>query len=160
MTSILFICTANRYRSPIAEACFKKELIEHKKGKGWEVLSAGTWAMDGLPPVPDAVLEAKQLGLDIQQHKSRGVTADMLREADLILVMERGQKEALQIEFRAHRQKIALLTEVAEEAPYDIADPMKDKDPQNSGAGAKITKLIQAGFERICTRARENSERR
>jgi len=114
--------------------------------------------MDGVPPVPDAILEAKQLGLDIRGHQSRVVTADMLREADLILVMERGQKEALQIEFPAYRQKVALLTEVAEENPHDIADPMEN--PQNAEVGSEICSLIQAGFEKICARAIGNSEQR
>lgn len=153
MTSILFICTANRYRSPIAVACFKDELTKRGQEQDWDVLSAGTWTMNGLPPVPDAILEAKRFGLDIQAHRSREVTADMLRDADIVLVMERGQKEALQIEFQEFRQKIALLTEVAEGNSYDIADPMKD--PQNVEAGSEICKLIRTGFEKICAWAIE-----
>ena len=158
MTSILFVCTANRYRSPIAEACFKDELIKRGQEQGWDVLSAGTWTMDGLPAMPDAILEAREFGLDIQGHRSQAVTADMLQRADLILVMERGQKEALQIEFQAHRQKVALLTEVAEGNSYDIADPVKD--PLSVNAGSEICRLIQAGFEKICAQAIENSKRR
>jgi len=157
MTSILFVCKANRYRSPIAAACFTDELIKHQQEQGWYISSAGTWTMDGVPPVPDAILEAKQLGLDIQSHRSRVVTADMLQEADLTLVMEQGQKEALQIEFPAYRQKVALLTEAVEEKPYDIADPMDD--PQNLKVGPEIQRLIQEGFEKICARAIENSQR-
>src|SRR5512147_3158605 len=120
MTSILFVCRANRYRSPIAAACFQSELIKHQQEQGWEVSSAGTWTMDELPPVPDAILEARQLGLDIRRHQSRVVTAGMLRDADLILVMERGQKEALQIEFPDCRPRVVLLTELVEDRPYDI----------------------------------------
>ena len=157
MISILFICRANRYRSPIAAACFKNELIKRRKEKDWDVLSAGTWTSDGLPPVPDAIREAGQLGLDIHEHRSRVVTADMLQRADLILVMERGQKEALQIEFPTCRQKIALLAEVAEGNPYDIADPMRDS--LRAKVGSKICGLIQENFEKICTQARGNAER-
>jgi len=158
MISILFVCRANRYRSPIAAACFKDELIKRQQEQGWDVLSAGTWTMDGLPPVPEAILEARQLGLDIREYQSRVVTADMLQKADLILVMERGQKEALQIEFPAYRQKVALLTEVAEGIPYEVADPMKD--PRNVNAGSEVCRLIQTGFEKICAQAIENSKRR
>jgi protein-tyrosine phosphatase len=156
MITILFVCTANRYRSPIAAACFKNELIKRNQEKDWDVSSAGTWTMDGLPPVPDAILVARQLGLDIQEHRSRAVTSDMLQQVDLVLVMERGQKEALQIEFQAYRQKIALLTEVAEGTLYDIADPMTD--PRNVNAGSEIYRLIHAGFEKICAQAIENSK--
>ena len=158
MTSILFVCTANRYRSPIAAACFKDELIKRELEKGWDILSAGTWTLDGLPPMSDAIHKAKQLGLDIQEHRSRAVTADMLQQADLVLVMERGQKEALQIEFQAYRQKVVLLTEVAEGNPFDIVDPVKD--PSNADVAAEICGLIQAGFEKICAQAIENSKRR
>jgi protein-tyrosine phosphatase len=149
---------ANRYRSPIAAASFKEELIKRHQEQDWNVLSAGTWTMNGLPPVPDAILEAKQLGLDIRDHQSSVITADMLQEADLILVMERGQKEALQVEFPAYRQKVALLTEVTEENPHDIADPMSD--PKNVEIGSKICSLIQVGFEKIYAQAVHNSEQK
>jgi protein-tyrosine-phosphatase len=158
MTSILFVCTANRYRSPIAAACFQAELIKHGQERGWEVHSAGTWAMDGYPAMPAAILEARQLGLDIQDHQSRVITADMLQESDLVVVMERSHKEALQVEFKPYRHKVVLLSEVAEESSYDIGDPVIDA--RNTDTGPQIYRLIQAGFEKIYARAIENSEQR
>jgi protein-tyrosine phosphatase len=68
----------------------KDELIKRGQENDWDVLSTGTWTMDGLPPMPEAILMAKQLGLDIQEHRSRAVTVDLLQDADLVLVMERG----------------------------------------------------------------------
>ena len=132
-------------------------MIKRGEEKDWDVLSAGTWTSDGLPPVPDAIRDARQLGLDIHEHRSRVVTGDMLQKADLILVMERGQKEALQIEFPTYRQKVALLAEVADGNVYDIADPMQD--PLHAEVGSKICGLIQENFEKICTQARGNAER-
>jgi protein-tyrosine-phosphatase len=158
MNSILFVCTANRYRSPIAAACFKAELIKREQDRNWNVLSAGTWAMDGYPPMPAAILEGRQLGLNIQEHQSRGITADMLQESDLVVVMEQGHKEALQVEFRAYREKVVLLSEVAEGSSYDIADPVTDQ--RSVDVGSQICRLIQAGFEKICTRAIENSKQK
>jgi protein-tyrosine-phosphatase len=156
MNSILFVCTANRYRSPLAAACFKAELVKRGQEKNWNVLSAGTWAMDGYPPMPAAILEAKQLGLNIHEHQSRGITADMLQESNLVVVMEQGQKEALQVEFKAYRQKVVLLSEVAEGSSYDIADPVTD--PETVEVGPQICRLVQMGFETICARAIENSQ--
>lgn len=158
MISILFVCTANRYRSPIATACFKAELVKREQEKNWKVLSAGTWAMDGYAPMPAAILEAQQLGLSIQEHHSRGITDDMLQGSDLVVVMERGHKEALQVEFKAYRQKVVLLSEVAEGSAYDIADPVTD--PRSVDVGSQICRLIQAGFENICAQAIENSKRK
>ena len=156
MNSVLFVCTANRYRSPLAAACFKAELIKRGQDKSWTVSSAGTWAMDGYPAMPAAILEARQLGLNIQEHQSRGITADMLQQSDLVVVMEQGHKEALQVEFKAHRQKVVLLSEMAEGGSYDIPDPVTD--PRSTEVGSQICQLIQTGFEKICTRAIENSE--
>lgn len=158
MISILFVCTANRYRSPIAAACFQAELIKREQEKNWSVLSAGTWAMNGYPPMPAAILEASQLGLDIREHQSREITADMIKESDLVVVMEQGQKESLQVEFKADRQKIALLTEIVEGSSYDIADPVTD--PRDTPVGPQLCQLIQAGFEKLCERALENSRQR
>lgn len=155
MYSILFVCTANRYRSPIAAACFKAELIKREQDKNWNVLSAGTWAMDGYPAMPAAILEARQLGLEIQEHRSRVITADMLQEADLVVVMERGHKEALQVEFQLYRQKIVLLSEVVEGSSYDITDPVAD--PRSAEIVSQISRLIQAGFESIYARVMQNS---
>lgn len=151
MSSILFICTANRYRSPIAAACFKSELSKRDQDKAWDVQSAGTWTQNGLAALPDAVLAARQFGLDIREHRSREVTAEMMAAADLILVMERDQKEALQIEFRSSRHKVALLTEVTEGVSTDIADPVRF--PQNQQAASEICRLIGAGFDKICAAA-------
>ena len=151
MTQILFVCTANRYRSVIAAACFKDELIKRKLGDKWTVLSAGTWTTDGLPAMADAIQQAKQSGLDIQEHRSRAITMDMLQDADLVLVMEGGQKEALQIEFPSCREKILLLSDVTEGIPYDIPDPVTN--PSNIDVVSEICKLIRTGFDKIYTLA-------
>jgi protein-tyrosine-phosphatase len=156
MNSVIFVCTANRYRSPIAAACFRAELLRRGQDKNWMVSSAGTWAMDGYPPMPAAILEARRLGLDIQEHQSRGITADMLQESDLVVVMERGHKEALQVEFTAHRHKVVLLSEVTEGSSYDISDPVTD--PRSVDVGPQICRLIQIGFDTICAQAIENSQ--
>lgn len=151
MTTILFICTANRYRSPIAAACFKRELSQRQLEQAWEVQSAGTWAQEGLPAMPDAIMYARQFGLDIREHRSREVTAQMMEAADLVLVMERDHKEALQLEFQSSRHKLVLLTEVVEGIPNDIDDPVRFA--KSDQAVSEICRLIQTGFEKICAAA-------
>lgn len=147
MTQILFVCTANRYRSPIAAACFKDELIRRKLGENWSVLSAGTWTTDGLPAMPEAIQRAKQVGLDLKEHRSKAISGEMLQEADLVLVMESGQKEALQVEFPFYREKILLLSEAAEGIPYNIPDPVEN--PSNVEVASEICKLVRTGFDKI-----------
>ena len=92
MPNIVFVCTANRYRSPIAEACFKQVLAEQGLDQDWDVSSAGTWTEDDLPPMPDAVEKASELGVNIQAHRSRVINDEIIQAADAVLVMEQGQK--------------------------------------------------------------------
>ena len=148
MTQVLFVCTANRYRSVIAAECFRDELKKRELENSWSVLSAGTWTTDGMPASPDAIRQARQIGLDIRGHRSRVITGEMLQEADLVLVMESGQKEALQAEFPACRKKILLLSEATKGVTYDIPDPAITLP--NSDLVSEISEMIQIGFDKIC----------
>lgn len=147
MPTLLFVCTANRYRSPIAEACFINELTKSKPRQTWNVYSAGTWTQDGLSAMPEAIRISRQLGLNIQAHRSRVITVEMLHGIDLILVMERGQKEALQNEFPEKKEKIFLLSEATENISYDFPDPVMD--PTAGNVAAEICDSIRKHFKQI-----------
>jgi len=153
MPNILFVCTANRYRSVVAAACFRNELARRNKENEWSVSSAGTWAVNGLPAMTEAIILARELGLDIQNHQSQVISAEILQLADVVLVMEGGQKEALQVEFPEYRKKIFLLSESSKGVSFDIPDPV-------SGAALgihivpEICELIRTGFDQICSLAR------
>ncbi len=133
MPKLVFVCTANRYRSPIAEACFKAELIERKSDiyQNWSVSSAGTWTQDGLPAMTEAIQRGDQMGLDIRIHRSRVITAEVLRGVDVILVMEKGHKEALQYEFPHKKESIHLLSEATQRLSYDFPDPVTNHHSSN-----------------------------
>ncbi len=147
MPSILFVCTANRFRSPIAAACFGKELAVRNLQEGWRVSSAGTWTTDGQPAAAPAILDARRLGVDISGHRSRSITAQLIKDADLVVVMEQGQKEALEAEFPECAHKIHLLSEGSTGISYDIPDPAL-----SSSAGeihTELDELIHQGFDRL-----------
>lgn len=123
MTSILFVCTGNQFRSPVA-AAYLRRLLDEGGFEGWQVASAGTWAITEQPACPEAIRDARALGLDIGDHRTRMVDAKVLGEADLILVMERGQKEALLTEFEECRPRVYLLADLQESASFNIPDPI------------------------------------
>lgn len=148
MKRMLFVCTANRYRSAIAEACFKEELRKRGMQESWQVQSSGTWTTNGLPAIPDAIRRAGLLGFDISNHRSTVITGDQIKEADLVLVMDAGHKEALQVEFPQFHKKIFLLSEASKGIAYDIPDPMSGADPNDVVGEIQI--LIETGFEMIC----------
>ena len=149
MPSILFVCLANRYRSPLAAAFFIERLEQVADRGSWSVGSAGTWAQPGLPPVARALLDARDKGLDIKSHRSRQVNADLLTHSNLVLVMEAGQKEALQVEFPKERGKIFLLSEAADGIPYDIPDPFGPDAATHQEIANELYELIKRGFEKI-----------
>lgn len=146
MPSILFVCTANRYRSPIAAAVFAS-LLEKSTASAWEVGSAGTWTKNGLPAIPEAVTKAASLGLDITNHRSRLITREMIAAADLVLVMEEGQKESLSAEFPDLRAKIRLLSQATRGVSYDIPDPVLD--PEAGDVAMELSGLLSTYFNKI-----------
>lgn len=123
MPVILFVCTANRFRSPLAAAYTNRKLRIAGLPGTWIAASAGTWTELGLPAHPSAILAARSIGINLNTHRTREVNATLLAEADLIVVMESGQKEALGIEFPSCREGIALLGELAGKTNPEIPDP-------------------------------------
>jgi len=85
---VLFVCTGNTCRSPMAEAMLR-ELAETSGCSGLEVSSAGIGAWDGTPASEGAYLVLLEQGLDLSAHRARLLTREMVERADLILTMAR-----------------------------------------------------------------------
>jgi len=84
--TVLFICTANRCRSPLAAALFEQALTS--RGASARVLSAGL--LRSGDPVPlDGIRIAEEFGLDVSTHLSRRMTPEIIASADLVLGMTR-----------------------------------------------------------------------
>ena len=148
MPSILFICTANRFRSPLAALYFAREVVRHNDDQDFQISSAGVWTRDGQPATDDVIEFAEEFSLNLSFHKSRVVSEHILSAADLILVMEAGQKEAISQEFPSIKNRIFLLTEAVGYPPHDIPDPYKSKEPYEN-IGKEIIKLIDHGYDKV-----------
>jgi protein-tyrosine-phosphatase len=153
MPSILFVCSANRFRSVIAAEWFRFLLVKNHLQSYWTVGSAGTWAKGGFPPIPQALKFAKDRELEIEHIRSQEVNGPLQAETDLIVVMTEGQREALRIDFPQVKERIYLLSEVCEGQTYDIPDPVEKLDETPEELGDEICSLITSGFERICNQA-------
>jgi protein-tyrosine phosphatase len=86
--------------------------------------------------------------LDIRGHRSRRVNAAMLQAADLVLCMELGHVEALQIEFPSERGKIFTLAEMAGPR-YSVPDPYGGSLADYERMVTAVTQLVDNGLERI-----------
>ncbi len=123
MPSVLFVCTANIIRSPMAEALFRQMVGGMDHPQAWAVSSAGTWTRAGSPPHTIILDLLGKLGIDMRGHRSLEVNERMLAASDIVLVMESGHKEALCVEFPNHANKIFLLSELAS-ITQDVVDPI------------------------------------
>ena len=123
MYTILFVCTGNQFRSPIAAEVFREQLVRDGQSSNWQVNSAGTWTTAGLRAPLDAIKLARSFGVNIESHSTRALDQGLLEAADMILVMETGHKESIQVEFPFARNKVYLLSQVLEGVAYDIPDP-------------------------------------
>ena len=157
MPSILFVCTANRFRSPIAAALFARRAQLEYPDEDWRVESAGTWAEPGLTVIPSAKWVADHLGLDLEAHKAIRIERELLAGYDLVLVMENNHQEALRVEFPELKDRVFLLAKVAAGLAYDVPDPGVVQGDTFLDIARELSNLIDKGFEEICLLARRRA---
>jgi len=148
MPSILFVCTANICRSPIAMGLLQQMLQDRQVEGEWNVESAGTWGLDGDTAAAGSQAVMDGLGIDISQHRARSVDYDLLASFDLILTMENGHKEALCMEFPEFSKRIYLLSEMAGEK-NDIKDPYGGAYSGYEQAAEDIQAYLENGLDKI-----------
>jgi len=148
MKKILFVCTGNLYRSPLAAAFFKWKLQQDELPDAWEVSSAGTWASPGMSIPIEVTQFARRMGLNLDGHLSRRVSESLLKSQNVILVMEVGHKEALRFEFPEISSRIFLLSEVVDQISYNIPDPIQDNRPFSTMA-TELLVLLDRGYHEI-----------
>ncbi|MFC1461856.1 low molecular weight protein arginine phosphatase [Verrucomicrobiota bacterium] len=119
---VLFICTGNLCRSPMAEYLFR-----HHMGPDltWRASSAGISAPDGVPASTLAVQLLREKGINLTPHRSQCVTKRLVNSADLIVVMTDSHAGEMIKRFPKARDKVFLLKSFGAESPGgDTRDPM------------------------------------
>lgn len=117
MKKILVMCTGNICRSPTAEYLLRREL-----GEGYDVQSAGLGAVVGHGAEETAAKIAAQNGVDLTPHVARQINVDLVKWADLILVMEAGQVDAMHAQYPFSRGKVF---RYGEPMKVDVPDPYR-----------------------------------
>ena len=142
MPSILFVCTANQLRSPVAARVFEQSLTAAARKK-WQVASAGTWTQAGDRLPRGLARLALKLGVDLAGHNTTPVDAYPLDKFDWIVVMENDHLEGLTVEFPALRGRIHLLTALAGEFPSDIPDPSRLDEEGATALLREMTEMVR-----------------
>lgn len=158
MAHVVFICTANICRSPVA-AGMLLDLFQRIGMTDWQVSSAGTWGVVERGAAQNSIQVMADQNIDISDHRARMVSREIIEEADLVLCMEAGHKEALSIEFADQADKIYLLSEMAGRS-HSIDDPYGGPKSEFEDMAAELAELIDAGFSQIVRLARENAQER
>ncbi|OGO41492.1 MAG: hypothetical protein A2W36_06840 [Chloroflexi bacterium RBG_16_58_14] len=148
MPTVLFICTANMCRSPLAEVIFRDLLRQRGQQSGWQVESAGVFALRGEPATELSRRVAAERRLDLSSHRSKPADAERLQRADLVLVMEPGHRELLLEEHPQFADRVYLLTEMAGESG-SVDDPVGTTLENYRQTADRLTELLTRGFDRI-----------
>ncbi len=154
MFSVLFVCTANVCRSPMALGLFRQKIANEPDASLWKLDSAGTWAPEGEPASSKSQFLLKQRGIDLEGHRSKSVNLELLRSNNLILTMERGHKEALRAEFPEIKERVFLMSEMIGQR-HDIQDPYAGTLDDYREAMQEIEQILNLGFEKIRTLAQD-----
>jgi protein-tyrosine-phosphatase len=151
---ILFVCTGNQCRSPMAEGLLKHLLSERCGGAPSPVTvsSCGTGGFCEVPATKEAVQVMAEGGIDISAHRSRPLTEALLREADLVLVMSEGHLRHIEMLYPGSGHKTHLLREYMSKNPAllegesDIADPIG----RSLDAYREVYVLLREECEKLC----------
>jgi protein-tyrosine-phosphatase len=142
----------------MAEALLRQKLQQREDIADWRVESAGTWTLVGRPVVPKTQEVMQRLyGLDLSTHRSRIVTRSLLRPVDLILVMETGQREAIQIEFPELASRVHLIYEMIGEN-RNVNDPIGGTTKDFEDTARELDNLLTIGLENILLMASGNRQ--
>ena len=146
--SILFVCTGNTCRSPLAEVLARKSL----ERRGWSYVnvdSAGAAATWDAPASEGSLQAAADVGLDVSGHRSQPLTRELVADADIILAMT--PSLLLEVETSGGEGKASLLTEFVdgEGAGDPIPDPIGGPPDVYADVRDQISRAIEGLLDRL-----------
>ncbi len=150
-TNILFVCSGNTCRSPMAAGICRKLLAERVGcapealgDRGFVISSAGTYGMSGNPATPEAVNACAGLGVDIADHRAQALTPELVHAADYIFGMTQAHTEAAERMLPSARGRILRL-----DPDSDLQDPIGGEQALYRSLAERIEGLTRRHLEDI-----------
>lgn len=141
MDKIVFICTGNTCRSPMAEGLFKAMDGENKTGL--KAVSAGVFTVDNLPASEYAITASGELGADISNHKSQVINDSIINDAKYIVCMTASHYDKILEKYPDVNDKLFTLM------PADVDDPYGGTLDDYRKCASQIQKGISSIIERL-----------
>lgn len=148
MRRVLFVCTANQCRSPMAAGLFRQQIAQLGETDRWQVSSAGTWAENQRPATLFARTAMAERDIDINDHRSRLLDGELLRAFDVILVMTRNHQEAIRAEFPEVADKTLMISQLIGQT-YDIVDPVQGTLDDYRRCATDLQRILKDGYTRL-----------
>lgn len=151
MKTILFVCTGNICRSPMAAAILRDRIHQLGLDPQVQVISAGVWAEDGVRASANGVAVLRLRGIDLAAHRSQPLTSALLKQANIALVMEEAHRRSIFHMAPEHLSKVYLLSEMAG-GHADVEDPYGGTVEAYAATADELTTLIDKGLPKILKR--------
>ena len=137
MVKVLFVCTGNICRSPMAEALLRHAWTERNCSEELEVASVGTWADFGSPATSGAIDAMAARGIELRTHRSRPARPAEIEAADLVVVMTSVHVSEVLEAVPAVKDKLVMLKELPEMAAEVSAEG-------DASADERLASLLRA----------------
>jgi protein-tyrosine-phosphatase len=153
---VLFVCTGNTCRSPMAEVLFRELVQKEKRENEIISVSAGVAAWEDVPASWQALEAMKQFGIDMAEHRARLLTPELVDTADLVLTMTESHKKAVLALLSEGKEKVHTIREFADCEYGDVADPYGASVEVYQKCADELSKYLLKSWHKILKFTKSN----